>query len=87
MGRYVDATSTLTIIVTLLLFGIALFARGLAHDLLLEAGVFLVSVKLILAGYKSGLTTDALLDRLTRIEASLARLEQTTASAGPPRAP
>ena len=48
MGRYVDATSALTIIVTLLLFGTALFARGLAHDLLLE---------------------------------------QTTASAGPPRAP
>jgi hypothetical protein len=76
MERYLDATSVLTIIVTLVLFGMALFAKGLTHDLLLEAGVFLVSVKLILAGYKSSVAADTLLNRLTRIEATLARLEQ-----------
>jgi hypothetical protein len=30
-----------------------LFAKGFTHNLLLEAGVFLVSVKLILMAYKN----------------------------------
>jgi hypothetical protein len=84
MERHLDAASILTIIVTIVLFGMALLAKGLTHDVLLEAAVFLVSVKLILAGYKSSLTAGTLLNRLARIETSLARLEQMVARAGPP---
>ena len=40
---------------TLALFVVALFVKGLTHDLLLEAGVFLVSVKLVLMNYKNSL--------------------------------
>ena len=39
--------------VTLALFVAALFTKGLTHDLLLEAGVFLVSVKLMIMAYKN----------------------------------
>jgi hypothetical protein len=42
------------IIITLILFVFALYVKGLTHNILLEAGVFLVSVKLIIKTYKNG---------------------------------
>ena len=86
MERHLDTASVLTIIVTLVLFGVALFAKGLTHDLLLEAGVFLVSVKLILTSFRSNLTAQAMMDRLARIEITLARIEQVSARAAAPPA-
>lgn len=77
MARHIDTASALTIAATLLLFGFALFNKGLTHDLLLEAGVFLVSVKLVLAGYKSDQMAETLQARLARIEGALGRLEQS----------
>ena len=69
--RQFDPGSLLVIVVTLVLFTVALFAKGLTHDLLLEAGVFLVSVKLIIMSYKQGVATDRLLERLDDIHAAL----------------
>ena len=46
MKNYLDTTNILVIVVTFILFAIALFATGFTKDLLLEAGVLLVSVKL-----------------------------------------
>ena len=86
MVRHLDTASALTIAATLLLFGIALFTKGLTHDLLLEAGVFLVSVKLVLAGYKSGQAADTLQARLARIEGALTRIEQVLLPTGRPPA-
>lgn len=43
-----DRANTSVIALTFILFVAALFTKGFTHDLLLEAGVFLVSVKLIL---------------------------------------
>jgi hypothetical protein len=43
-----DPGSLLVIVITFILFVAALFTKGFTHDLLLEAGVFLVSVKLII---------------------------------------
>ena len=77
MARYLDTASGLTIGLTLLFFGIALFTTGLTHDLLLEAGVFLVSAKLVLAGYKNDRSNAALQTRLARIEEAIGRLEQS----------
>ncbi|MDH3956322.1 MAG: hypothetical protein OET81_06505 [Desulfobacteraceae bacterium] len=51
MRKHFDTGSMIVIIVTFLLFIMALFAKGLTQDLLLEAGVFLVSVKLIMMAY------------------------------------
>lgn len=46
--KHHDPWSIGVIILTLVLFIVALFLKGLTHDILLEAGVFLVSLKLIL---------------------------------------
>ncbi len=44
--------SLAVITITLILFVTALFLKGFTHDLLLEAAVFLVSVKLIILSYR-----------------------------------
>jgi hypothetical protein len=62
--------------ITLVLFGAALFYTGLTHDLLLEAGVFLVSVKLIMMAYKSSVSNDAVKKKLDEIHSAVQRLEQ-----------
>lgn len=51
--KHFDFGSIFIIIITLILFTLALFFAGLTHDILLEAGVFLVSVKLIIMAYKA----------------------------------
>lgn len=51
--EHFDAGSLAIIVITFILFVAALFTRGFTHDLLLEAGVFLVSVKLIIMSYKN----------------------------------
>jgi len=51
--RYLDAGTILVIAVTIALFATALFVKGFTHGLLLEAGVLLVSVKLIVMAYKN----------------------------------
>ncbi len=53
MKKYIDTWSLVIILITLVLFTIALFVKGFTHDLLLEAGVFLVSVKIIMLAYKT----------------------------------
>lgn len=52
-----DIGSYITVGITLVLFLVALLVKGFTHDVLLEAGVFLVSIKLIIMGYKNGMAT------------------------------
>jgi len=66
-----DPISLVVMVVTLLLFIGALITKGFTHDLLLEAGVFLVSVKLILMAYKNRVTADAIQNQLKEIKAML----------------
>jgi hypothetical protein len=63
-----DPWAISTIALTCGLFVVAVFLKGFTHDLLLEAGVFLVSVKLILMAKKNGEAEDCLEQRLSRIE-------------------
>ena len=63
-----DPWSTVVIVPTVGLFVLALFLKGFTHGLLLEAGVLLVSVKLILMTQKNAKTEENLERRLTRIE-------------------
>jgi hypothetical protein len=53
MNKYFDTGSILVILVTFFLFTFALFVKGFTQDLLLEAGVLLVSIKLIIMAYKT----------------------------------
>jgi hypothetical protein len=71
MGAYFDTGSLIVIIVTFVLFVLALFTKGLTHDILLEAGVFLVSVKLIMMGYKNSLYIKSVENELKEIKLML----------------
>jgi len=51
--KHFDIGSILVIVLTFLLFVSALFFTGFTHDILLETGVFLVSVKLVIMAYKT----------------------------------
>ena len=53
MTKHFDMGSLIVIVVTFVLFVAALFVKGLSKDILLEAGVFLVSVKLIMMAYQN----------------------------------
>ncbi len=71
MHRHFDIWSTAVIALTLVLFMTALLIKGFAHDMLLEAGVFLVSVKLILMSHKNSVVAERAEQRLEQIEALL----------------
>lgn len=53
MSRYFDTWTIVVIILTVVLFIVALFVKGFTHQLLIEAGVLLVSIKIILMSYKN----------------------------------
>ena len=55
MKEHLDLGSIIVILITLALFIAALFFKGFTHDLLLEAGVFLVSVKVIMMAYQNSM--------------------------------
>ncbi len=71
MKKHFDAASLSVILVTLALFLSALFTKGFTHDLLLEAGVFLVSVKLIILAYKNSIAVETLLNEMQKIKSSM----------------
>jgi hypothetical protein len=74
-GTHLDLASWIVVFVTLVLFGTAVFVKGLGHDLLLEAGVFLVSVKLILMAHKSGVSTAHVSERLDELQTMVRRID------------
>ncbi len=65
--RHFDLTSLGVIGITLSLFILALFTKGLTHDILLEAAVFLISVKLIIMAYKNADAAEVTNKRLDAI--------------------
>jgi len=69
--KRIDKASLATILVTVLLFGVAIFEKGLSHELLLEAGVFLISVKLILSSAKNDIVTAEIQQQLDEISSKL----------------
>lgn len=75
MRRHFDFWSMAVIGLTLVLFIAALIIKGFTHDLLLEAGVFLVSVKLILMGHKNSILAIETEHRLEEIQALLRNMQ------------
>ncbi len=67
MKKYLDVGSAIVVIVTFVLFAAALFTKGFTHDLFLEVGVFLVSVKIIMMSYKNETHIQNLRDELEEI--------------------
>jgi len=67
MLKYFDTGTLIVIIITFLLFTVALFVKGFTHNLLLEAGVLLVSIKLIMMAYRNSLNYTDVMKELNEI--------------------
>ncbi len=80
-----DRWANVVILLTVGLFSLSLAVKGFTHELFLEAGVFLVSVKLILMTGKNAASEERMERHLNQIKALLARStraisEETSAS-------
>jgi hypothetical protein len=82
-----DPWAIVVIVLTIGSFALALFMTGFTHDLLLEFGVFLVSLKLILMGKKNAETESRLEQHLVQIKEFLARGDSATWSEKNPKPP
>jgi hypothetical protein len=69
--KHFDTWSLVVIATTFILFVLALFFTGFTHALLLGAGVFLVSVKLIQMAYKSSIASEKIASELLEIKGML----------------
>lgn len=65
IGNYI------VIALTILLFVLSLFLHGITHDLFLESGVLLVSIKLIMMNYKNMKMEKEILKQLNEIKEHL----------------
>jgi len=78
MNRHIDIGSFIIALITLGLFVASLFIKGLTHDLFLETGVFLVSVKIIVMAHRNGVEVGHLNEKLdTILEALLRKNDQS----------
>ena len=68
MNKYFSTTDILVIVITTILFVVAIFLKGFSKDLLLEAGVLLVSIKLILMNHKNAVTNEEILRELNDLK-------------------
>jgi len=75
MRKYLSLADIVVIMITLLLFIVALFVKGFTHDLLLEAGVLLVSIKIIMMNYKNIQSNKSILKELDDIKETLLELK------------
>jgi len=80
MNRHIDFGSFIVALITLGLFVAALFAQGLTHDIFLEAGVFLVSVKIIVMAYKNSVEVGQLKEKLDTILITLTKKSDQSAN-------
>ena len=76
--KYFDTGIIIVIIITVLLFTVALFVKGFTHNLLVEAGVLLVSIKLIMMSYRNSLNYRDLKKELNEIRRLLEEKSQIT---------
>ena len=80
LWKNLGAGSLAVITVTLILFVTALFSKGFTHDLLLEAAIFLVSVKLIIMTYRNSQGVEAIEKKLDRVLSGEEHLEKALAA-------
>lgn len=78
MMKHFDPGIIIVIVITGLLFTVALFVKGFTNALLLEAGVLLVSIKLIMMAYRNSLNYSDLKKELNEIRRLLEEKSQNT---------
>lgn len=74
--KHFDTGSLIIIAITIALFTSAWFTTGYSHSLLLEAGVFLVSLKLIMMSYNLYTINKRILSELDEIKRAIIELEK-----------
>jgi hypothetical protein len=74
--KYFDTGIIIVIAITVLLFTVALFVKGFTHNLLVEAGVLLVSIKLIMMAYRNSINYSDLKKELNEIRRLLEEKNQ-----------
>jgi hypothetical protein len=79
-ARYSDPVAFIVLVLTVVLFGVSVVVKGFTHDLLLEAGVFLVSAKLILMAKKNAETEFRLEQHLNEIKGLLQEFTKPSSS-------
>jgi hypothetical protein len=77
MTKHLDRGSLIIALITFGLFLIALFTKGLTHDLFLETGVFLVSVKIIVMAYKNSEAVSRMEEKLDAILIGFAKTDNS----------
>lgn len=75
MNKYMDRGSFSVAVITLILFIAALFSKGISHDIFLETGVFLVSVKIIIMAYRNSVDVNHLNKKIDAILAILSKTD------------
>jgi hypothetical protein len=75
MKKIYNFGNAIVIALTFVLFTIALFVTGFTKGLLLEAGVLLVSVKIILMNIKNSNTNKLILNKLDELEEKLKKIQ------------
>jgi hypothetical protein len=73
MKGHLDTNCRVIIVITFAIFFAALFTEGFVHNLLLELGVLLISVKLIMMSYKNGVYVEGLQKELRDIKVMLGK--------------
>ena len=63
-----DMGSMAIIFITFTLFVVSLFQKGLTHEILIDTGIFLVSVKLIVMSFRNNLYMKDLNQQLEEIK-------------------
>ena len=71
MSKYLSTVDLIVIIITFLLFITALFVKGLTQDILIEAGVLLISIKIIVMNYRITVSNKAILEKLDEIRETM----------------
>jgi hypothetical protein len=75
LPKDVDAAGFVIIVITFVVFAMALFTKGLTHDLLLELGVLLVSIKFIMMAHKNNVAARELKKQLENINSILLEID------------
>lgn len=80
MKKIYNWGNALVIALTFVLFTIALFVTGFTKGLLIEAGVLLVSVKIILMNIKNSNTNKIILKKLDELDEKLKEIQNQKSS-------
>ncbi len=76
MKKLLDTGNLIVVVLTIILFIVAIFLKGFTKDLLLEAGVLLVSIKLIFFANKQIIFDREVMSRFDELKKEIENLKK-----------